>query len=43
MVAHSQTFKRKNYVLEDVAKKNDHKKRFDSYMEVMEEEEQKSP
>jgi hypothetical protein len=32
-------FKRKNYVLEEVAKKNDHKRRFDSYMEVMVEEE----
>jgi len=39
MVAHSQTFKRKNYVMEDVATKNDHKKRFDSYMDVMVEEE----
>ena len=39
MVAHSMNFKRKNYVLEEVAKKNDHKRRFDSYMEVMVEEE----
>lgn len=35
MVAHSQTFKRKNYVLESIASKNDQKRRFDSYMEVM--------
>ena len=37
MVAQSHVFKRKTFVLEEVAKANDKKRRFDAYMEVMEE------
>ncbi len=37
MVASSQVFKRKTFINEDVARVNDKKRRFDAYMEVMEE------
>ena len=37
MVAASGVFKRKTFINEEVAKANDKKRRFDAYMEVMEE------
>ncbi len=37
MVAASGVFKRKTFINEKVAKANDKKRRFDAYMEVMEE------
>jgi hypothetical protein len=37
MLASSHIFKRKTFINEEVARANDKKRRFDAYMEVMEE------
>jgi hypothetical protein len=37
MLASSHVFKRKTFITEEVARANDKKRRFDAYMEVMEE------